>query len=376
MKRIRFLALGLTVLMVLLTACAGQQATPAAGSSDQPAAATTPPEAGQAQQSAQPAASAPAPSGGPALPGNTVFLNMGATNQTSSHFALAVALGRSVEKGTDAKLKVSVVETGASVDNLRRLKRGDLDLGLSSGDAALKAYTGMEPFTDIGPNQDLRTLWVHLVYPNVIVVRADSGVEKLEDLNGKPFTAGFRGSATEALIKNIMEVLDIHPEYVAGDLAEAVAATKDRRIVGFGKSAGGLTVPDSSVQELSALVDVRVLGFTPEQAKLLAEKVPAFLAVEIPAGVYENQTAPLLTSGASSQYVTTSKLDPAAVYHMYRSVVENQALQVEAFPGVEGNNYLEMTAKYAMMPLHSGVVRYLQDQGMQVPAALIPPEHK
>ena len=55
-------------------------------------------------------------------------LAFGATNAQSAHYAYFAALANIVS-GQDG-YQASVVETGATVDNLKRMSRGQLDIGL------------------------------------------------------------------------------------------------------------------------------------------------------------------------------------------------------------------------------------------------------
>jgi TRAP-type uncharacterized transport system substrate-binding protein len=46
-----------------------------------------------------------------------------------------------------------------------------------------------------------------------------------------------------------------------------------------------------------------------------------------------------------------------------------------AYPALP-DNLVELTLKYSSIPLHAGVVDYLKQKGVNVPANLIPPEAK
>ena len=60
-------------------------------------------------------------------------LTMGTTSPTSSHFTISVAMSKAIETGME-DATVNVIETGASVDNVLRLARDEIDLGLATTD--------------------------------------------------------------------------------------------------------------------------------------------------------------------------------------------------------------------------------------------------
>jgi uncharacterized protein len=76
-------------------------------------------------------------------------LVLGSTNSTSSHYAVSAAMAKAIKTGIPAT-NVSHIETGASVDNVRRLTRNELDLGLIATDTAIQAITATGPFAGRG----------------------------------------------------------------------------------------------------------------------------------------------------------------------------------------------------------------------------------
>jgi len=58
-----------------------------------------------------------------------------------------------------------------------------------------------------------------------------------------------------------------------------------------------------------------------------------------------------------------------------KAVFNDRDAQEVSFPGLKEVDYLEVI-KYATFPLHSGTVKYLEEQGVEVSAEFIPPEYK
>jgi len=314
---------------------------------------------------------------GAAASDKPVYLNMGATPSSSGHFAYWVSVGQSIEKAEGRKFVVNVMETNSSVDNLRRLRRGEIEFGLGAAEATAQAYHGMGAFEGQPPFKDVRMLWVYIGAPNIYVAREDSGVSKLAELTGKPYNAGIPGSSSESMTLATFKALGIEPKLHKGSTADAVNATRDGQIVGFGKSAASATVPDSSFIELNTTTKVRVIGVTQAEMDKVLKDYPYLGAITVPAGVYPGQSEPYITTVvAPGGAATVTSLSEEDAYHLTKAVFEHKAVQEAAFPAVKKSDYLKATLEYVSSPLHAGAIRYLREKGVEIPAKLIPPEAK
>jgi TRAP transporter TAXI family solute receptor len=304
-----------------------------------------------------------------------LFLNMGTTATSSGHYPYWVAVSQSIEQGSDNQIFVNVLETGSSIDNLRRMGRGEIEFGLVTAEAAGQAYLGLGVFEDEDPWEEVRTLWYYVATPNIFIVRADAGVQSFQDLDGRQFNPGIPGSSTESIAMAIFETLEVQPVLHRGATADAMAATQDRQIVGFAKSAASATVPDASFVELRTFTDVQVVGLTEEQVGLVTELFPYFVPVTVPAGVYPDQDEPYHTIAVVPGAVSTSELlSEQDAYDIVKAVFENKQLQEEAFGGVADVDFAELTIDLSIAPLHAGVVRYFRELGVEIPDHLLPPE--
>ncbi|HEY8450204.1 MAG TPA: TAXI family TRAP transporter solute-binding subunit, partial [Bacillota bacterium] len=268
----------------------------------------------------------------------------------------------------------NVVETGATLDNARRIRRGEIQFGLCTAEGVYQIYHGTGAWSQEGAYQDYRILFVYVPAPNIIVVRADAGIQTLADLDGKPFSPGIQGSSGEATTRRMFEALGITPQWLPGSIDEAVNYIKDGQIVGFAKAASGPTIPDATYLDVSTFLDVKVLGLTEDQLATLAAKLPDLIPVEVPAGVYPGQDEPMRLPGVIGCYCAAKDFDDELAYAITKAVHENKDLQDEAFPAVKDLDYAELTMRYATIPLHSGAIRYYREIGAEIPERLLPPE--
>ena len=263
-----------------------------------------------------------------AMPAMAQNLTLGSTNATSSHYQIAVGMGQAIEAGNPGAT-VTVVETGASVDNIRRLVRGEIDLGLVAGDVFVQARQGLGQFEG-NAVEDLVALYPYDNSVINIAVRADSGITTLEGLNGKPFTPGIRGSGGELLITQSFKLFGIDPNYIYGTVTDAIEGVANNQMVGYSKY-GAASRVDAALQELMTSTDMRILGFTPEQQKLLVDNIPGVGFITLPAGFIKGNPE-VTTPSVPIVYATRlSLMDDETAHKVAKAIGENKQILVNVW---------------------------------------------
>ncbi|NIC36511.1 TAXI family TRAP transporter solute-binding subunit [Halomonas desiderata] len=296
-------------------------------------------------------------------------LLIGSTSSSSSHYGYFVAVNQIINSQVEG-VSASVAETGATVDNLRRLGRHQIDMGLVTTNTGYHAYAGQEDFD--GRPVDSRLLWVYTVAPQNVVMRQDAGVSTLEDLEGVRFNPGITGSATEKTTEAVMRTLGISPNYVRGSTTDIVDAMKDGRVMGSAKSGVGNRL-DGSSMDIATFTPISVLSLTDEQAATLREEMPDVAIVDVPEGAGEG--IPAYTTWAFGVAVHAHPdLDEETAYRIVKAVMENPEPQANAFSAVRDADLTQMTLEVGTVPLHAGAARYFEEQGLEIPDALRPVE--
>lgn len=296
-------------------------------------------------------------------------LLIGSTSSSSSHYGYFVAVNQIINNQVEG-VSSSVAETGATVDNLRRISRNQIDLGLVTTNTGYHAYKGLNDFE--GRPVDSRLLWVYTVAPQNAVVRKDAGVTSLEGLEGVRFNPGITGSATESTTEAVMNTLGIQPDYVRGSTTDIVNSIKDGRLAGYVKSGVGNRL-DGSTMDIATFTPIRVLSLTGEQAKTLREEMLDIGVVEIPAGAGEGLPAYKTWAFGVAVHARPG-LDEETAYQLVKAIMENPEPQANAFSAVEEADMARMTLDVGTVPLHPGAARYYREQGLEIPEALKPTE--
>lgn len=299
----------------------------------------------------------------------TTQLSIGATSQASSLYAYHVAVAQMLNEALPG-VNISVVETGGGLDNMRRLSEGQVDWGMMAEPDLYEYYKGLGPFEGQA-NENFRTFWVTTPLAYLTVVGADTGIENFQDLAGKPFNAGGRGSGTERATVEAFGAMGVEPDWFRTGMGDAVTAFKDRRVVGFTK-AGPPASPDSAILDAQTSRDIKILNWTDEDIAKVQAQYPHFdfMAVEdTPYG-----TGPMNLRVVFITMGTTTDMSEQQAYDIFKAVVENVDKVAQSYPAIAGLDIAKQTLERGQTPLHPGVVRYFQEQGMTVPDRLMPPE--
>lgn len=291
---------------------------------------------------------------------------IGSTSASSSHYGYFVAVSQVINEKV-AGLETSVVETGATVDNLRRFARKQIDIGLVTTNVLSQAYYGKQDFKDRPVKSKL--LWVYVIAPQNAIVRKDAGIADLSGLNGKRFNPGLKGSATEKTSEAVFKILGIKPDYVRGSTTDIVTAVKDNHITGYVKSGAGLKI-DASSRDISTFTPISILSLNNEQAKNIKAALPEISIVNVPAGAGPG-IGNYITWGFAVACSAGLDLDVDTAYKIVKAICEDKSVQASAMASVRGADFVEMTLKYATSPLHPGAIKYFKEVGASIPDQLM-----
>ena len=296
-------------------------------------------------------------------------LSIGTTSQASSLYAYFVAVSQLLNSELD-DVNHSVLETGGGLDNQRRLREDQVDWAMMAEPDLFEYYKGLGPFEG-NPQPNLRTFWVTTPLAYFAVVDADSDVTSYSDLNGKEFNGGGRGSGTERATFEAVGALGVEPNWYRTGMSDAVTAFQDRRIVGFTK-AGPPNSPDSAIMNAETSRDIRILGWSDEEIDQVQAKYPHFDFMAVEDTPYD--TGPMNLRVVFITIGTTSDLPEDIAYDIFKTVAENVDTVAESYSAIKGINIIEQTLERGQTPLHRGVVRYILEQGYNVPDHLMPEE--
>jgi TRAP transporter TAXI family solute receptor len=282
----------------------------------------------------------------------------------TSYYALAIGTAKALM--TVPGIEASVEESLGSVANVKEARTRSNYLFTSTTDLIAQALRKEKPFEE-GGYERIRTLWA---FPGVVmhwVVREDSGVKTIRDLEGKRFIPGGIGTATERLTKTILKVygLEGKVDLPAVDLKEGVDAVVNRRAIGF---TTGSPYPTPMVMEIVATTPIRLLEIGAAEFKALDELNPVYSLTTIPADTYKGVGYPVKTVASPVLMYTTADLSEEVAYKLTKAFWENRKILAEAH--ATGKGIAIQDVQYGVAKVHPGALKYYQEVGVAVPSAL------
>ena len=278
---------------------------------------------------------------------------------------MAEIINRHVE-GYTASAEV----TGASVENMNLVATFESDIALALADTIFAAFNGQEPFADF-PFPEARTLLA--IYPNAVqlVALADSGIESLEDLRGQRVSVGAPGSGTEVsaqtlLAANGITYDDFSPQRL--NFNETADALRDGDIVAGFWSVGP---PTSSIMNLAASRAITIVPLTEDEIAAAVEMEPTFAPYTLPGGTYDGVADDVLTISTPNSMIVHADMDEELVYNIVSAIFEHIDDLIAIHPAANDTT-VEFTLTSSAIPLHPGTIRYLEEQGAEIPDRLRP----
>jgi uncharacterized protein len=290
----------------------------------------------------------------------TRFLSIATGGTGGVYYTYGGAVARLISEKVP-NTQVTAEATGASIDNLKLMQVGKVDLALTLADTLSEAVNGRGPFKDTGAMGSLRTLAVLYTNYTHVVTRANLGIRAVADLKGRTVSVGAPGSGTELIADRVLTAAGLDPRKDitrhALSVAESVGALKDGKLDAFFWS-GGLPTP--SVQDLAATpgVSMALLGHETLLPFLQRDYGHDLYSLAvIPAGTYRGVDTDTATVGVKNLLVASSSLDDALVEQIVKVLFENKAALVAAHPEAR---HLERpsTLDGVPAPYHPGAVAY------------------
>lgn len=287
------------------------------------------------------------------------------------------------------EVEVTVVETGATHDDMARLVAGTIDFAVDDCvDAMVMLHYGVGREEYVGKPWDKVRVWItYTNAPNYFCV-VDEGpftkIKGIKDLHGQLFNAGIPGSSTNYDTTTMFKKLGIEPNWYKGSVGDAKEACKDLACCGFVKSCPKFDILDSLFLDLASVRKIRILSFTEDELKVALATVPGLSRVECPANAIEviPPHPPLLSWGFLLSSCLTTDIPQEIGYKMSKAVLDNWDDICAVYPASKfydpiKDNIRDVDAiPGPACPFHAGLVQYYEELGIKVPAKLVPPEYE
>jgi TRAP transporter TAXI family solute receptor len=282
-------------------------------------------------------------------------LSIATGNTTGVYYVLGGGLADQIGKHVPG-YQATAEATGASVENIQRVVRGDSDIAFTLADSAADAVGGKGAFTGPQPIRALARLYDNSTQ---VVATADAGVKSVADLKGKRVSTGSPNSGTEVIALRLLRAAGLDPD---GDvtrqslgLPESVQGIKDGTLDALVWS-GGLPTPGITDLFTSLKDEVVFVPLDASLPKMQAEHGPVYAQGAIGKDVY-GTPADVPTIVVPNLLVVNEKMDPALAESLTRLLFDRKADLEKVHPSARSITR-EKAPETDPVPLHDGAKKY------------------
>ncbi|MEU6998374.1 TAXI family TRAP transporter solute-binding subunit [Nonomuraea sp. NPDC046570] len=282
-------------------------------------------------------------------------LSIATGNTTGVYYILGGGLADQISKNLPG-YQATAEATGASVENIQRVVKGDSDIAFTLADSAADAVAGKGAFTAPQPIRAIARLYNNSTQ---VVATAESGVKSIADLKGKRVSTGSPNSGTEVIALRLLEAAGLDP---ATDitkqslgLPESVQGIKDGTLDALVWS-GGLPTPGITDLFTSLKEKVAFVPLTDLLPKMRATHGPVYSAGTIAKDVY-GTPADAPTIVVPNLLVVHEKMDPVLAESLTGLLFDRQS-ELAAVHASAKQITKETAVQTDPVQLHDGSKKY------------------
>lgn len=270
--------------------------------------------------------------------------------------------------GVEGLVAIAMSANG-SVANVNSVNSGLVESGFATSEVSYWAYTGTGVFEGEEPKTNLRMITA--LYPETmhVVVRADSDIEKVEDLRGRRVGVGLQASGARVVANLILEAAgmtegeDYTPEFVNN--SQAIELIRDGHLDANLTSTG---YPQAATSELASTVGARLLPVTGELGERIKEAAPFYSNNIIPGGTYEGIDEDVEVLSSPTLWIVNEAVDEDLVYEITKALWNDNTRKLLDNGHAKGKEIQAETALSApVIPLHPGAERFYREMGFEIP---------
>jgi uncharacterized protein len=260
--------------------------------------------------------------------------------------------------------------TGGSVENINLLDGDRTELALAQGDAVYQAAVGEGDFDE---EMNIRTIGMAYINHLQLHTTADRGIESFDDLVGARVSVGDAGSATELFTRQVTEVLGYSYDDF-GDVQrlpfddQTAAIRNDQLDVGSAVVAPG----GSSIADLASSDELVIIPFSEEEIEAVTSEYPYYIASTIEGGTYQGLDEDVQVLGTWNSWLMNTEASREFAYQVTKVLHENVETLEQGHPA--GGELSADNIDEALAPLHPGAIDYFEEEGVEIPEELYPPE--
>lgn len=281
-------------------------------------------------------------------------LSFATAGQGSAFLPYGEGLAKVAERS--GAIRLDVRQSGGSIENLLLVNGSSTTIATAFLGTVHEAVTGTG-FADGRRLENLRALFPMYETAFMMAALRSSGLNSLEQLDGRRVGAGPAHGPAEGYLRAAAEFAQIRPVIVSGTPADLARQVMAGTIDALWQ---GAVVPVPSLVEVANGSDAVLFGLSPQQVKAMRARFAFMSPVTVAAGTYRGQTAPLESVAAWNFVVAHKDMPDAVAEALTRTILSAQDLVSVVGASASGTRAMNAGAN-SVVPFHPGALKLLRD---------------
>lgn len=260
---------------------------------------------------------------------------------------------------------------GGGVANVRDVEANKAQIGITFSGTARDGWMALPPFEE--EHRNVRVIAALAPEPLSILSLAETGIETVDDLRGRPFSPGKMGFTGKVVFERMLYHLgmtfeDLGEKSLVG-FSDGAMLLRDRHIDFYTPFDLPPTVP---FMEVDAFFPISILQLPEDLLDTMVEKY-GMVRITTPAGVYRGVEQDVEQVGYVNLLIVHKDVPENIVYDITKAMWEEvERLRAAVPPREAALIKLENALKGLTIPLHPGAYRFYVELGMTIPEVARP----
>lgn len=288
-------------------------------------------------------------------------ITVGTASQGGTYFIYGSGWANMVGEALDINAGAEV--TGGPVQNATLVQTGDHQFGMVTMGPALAAWEGNSELAPGLEHTDIRAVFPMYQTAFQVIALSASGIESVEDLDGKTVGIGPSGGTADMYWPQFFEQLGLNVRTRNGGASDQVGQLQDGLIDAFAFAAG---IPISAFSQAEAQADVNIFSIREANQGAILEAFPELVGSTVPGDAYQSLDSDIPAISIWNFAITHKDMPEGLVYGVTKTVMENNDEMVQIH-GASKETLPENWEVNDWLPFHPGAVRWFEENGFDIP---------
>ena len=288
------------------------------------------------------------------------LLTLGTASASGTYWPVGKGICEIInQKRVESGIRCHALLTGGSVYNVQALRSGELDLAITRSELAEKAYAGISSFNEWGPFTELRIVLGLYDQPVSLVVKANSGIQKLIDLKGKRIGLAKPGSGQRRHVELILQAASLGSKDVILDSGLSAKAMGSKFCDGeIDVVIQAIAHPSKYYENLIKNCNARIVSMDGSDFERIKSFDQGAQKITLPESLYGLMADTINTYGYKAVLVTSSKVPDDVISHVIDILTENFEKYYQINDTLSAGGFRTFLTNDINVPVHNGAVSF------------------